>query len=397
MGNSIRRAVLPAALLLATLPACGGGGGGGGGTLVQGTAHLLNGSTAAGVTARALRGPQGLVATAAAPADGQYRITPERMTVTIAAVAFSNADDEIHGNKVRLEGCSATYDQTKASLASLADCTLSAPAGTWSRLTLFYGNTYQALFDDPAGFYSDPTSSTGLVSSAPVSGAGVIGVTDQNAGGEAVGQLTLYLPSSVTIDADHPPQVYVVFNPIHWMVTTVSGGTASAPRMAGNPPIIASVSSFGKAAYYTTVGTIGAYLMQGDSYGVVLLYLDASTPYLVTEVDGTSLARVEGYANAAVAFGGDTLEWGRFGRLGRDSDGILAWCPAYYDSTGTSPAVLGYRGVAEMAQVDSLGGVTTLTYQKTSAPPAPASGVDYSSGHPVFTADGSYVMTLLVN
>jgi hypothetical protein len=396
MGNSIRWAVLPAALLLATLPACGGGGGGGG-TLVQGTAHLLNGSTAAGVTASALREAPGQVANSATPADGQYRITPEKMTVTIAAVAFSNTDDEIHGNKVELDGCSATYDQTKASLTSLADCSLSAPAGTWSRLTVFYGNTYQALFDDAVGFYSDPASPTGLVSSPPAGGAGFIGVTDQNAGGDAVGQLTLYLPSSVTIDADHPPQAYIVFNPIHWMVTTVSSGTASTPAMAGNPPIIASVSSFGKAAYYTTVGTIGAYLMQGDSYGLVLLYLDASTPYLVTEVDGTSLARVDAYANAAVAFSGDTLEWGRFGRLGRDADGVLAWCPAYYDSSGTSPAVLGYRGVAAMAEVDAVGDVTTLTYRKTSSPPAPASGVNYSSGHPVFTADGSFSMTLLVN
>ena len=389
MRRDPRRLVLPLLLLLA----CGGGGGGGGGTLVKGTAHLLNGSTGtaeAGVKAAS----RARAAPSAALSDATYRLTPAQMTVTITGVSFANSFNKAGKNRVDLSGCSATFDLSRASLTSLRDCQLSAPEGTWTLLTVYYSNTYQALFDDAAGVYS---TSNGLVASAPEGGAQFLSVTDQNAS-EAEGQLTLYLPSAVTVDADHPPEVYVVFNPIHWMVTTVSGGSPGAPRMSGNPPIIASTSSFGKAQYYSNVGTLGAYPWTGDQMGLIFLYFDEATPYLVTQVDGNTLLPNElGYADPAVTFDADTLQWGSFGRLGLDADGVLAWAPAYYDNTGTSPVVLGYRGVVEMGQLDTVGSTTTLNYQRTTSPPAPSSGVNYSSGHPSLTPDGSYSLTLLVN
>jgi hypothetical protein len=387
------RAGCPALLLL--LACGGGGGGGGGGALVQGTAHLLNGSTGSTGAPALNAAARSAAAPSAALSDAMYRITPARMTVTVTGVSFDRSAAKAGMNRVDLSGCTATFDLSKASLTSLGDCALSAPEGTWTLLTVFYSNTYQAVFDDAAaGLYS---TSSGLSTSEPQGGAQPLSVTDQNAG-QAEGQLTVTLPSVVTFDAGHPPEVYVVFNPIHWMATTVSGGSPGAPRMSGNPPIIASTSSFGKAQYYTNVGTLGATPWTGDQLGLVFLYFDAATPYLVTQVDGnTFLPNGLGYADPAVSFDADTLEWGLFGRLGLDADGVLAWAPAYYDNTGQNPVVLGYRGVAEMEQLDTVGSTTSLSYRATTSPPAPSSGVNYSSGHPSFTPDGSYTLTLLVN
>jgi hypothetical protein len=197
------------------------------------------------------------------------------MTVTVIGIGFGNTARESEKNEVSVSDCSATFDLSKAALTDLADCTISAPAGTWSMMTLFFSNDYTMVVDDAAGFYSDSSAAKKISTSEPSGGAATISIHDSNSPQDESG-LTLTLAEPVTIADGTPPDVYVVFNPIHWMAVDVYGGAVTEQYMSGNPPIIASTSGFGKAQYYTTVGTLGAYPQSGGC-GFIILYSDATT------------------------------------------------------------------------------------------------------------------------
>jgi hypothetical protein len=316
--------------------------------------------------------------------------------VTVTGVKFTDAGDTDTGNDPgNVSGCSATYDQGKASLLKLADCSFSVPEGTYTKVIVFYSNTFQALFDDSAGVDSDPSSPTGLVPTAPSGGAAFISVHDQNSNQDS-GGIATYFSQPVTVSKDAPPQLYVVFNPIHWMVTTIGSGSLAAPSMAGNPPIIPAVSGFSKAAYYTTVGTIGAYDASNGSTstGFILLY-SGTSPRAATQVDGGNLCN--GNGDPVVSFDRNSLLWGEYGRLGLDTQGILSWALAGPYSGESNASISGYRGLVEMTEKTAIGDTTTLHYQCTTSPPEPTDSINYGSGHPAMADDGTFTVTLLAN
>ena len=154
-----------------------------------------------------------------APSDGPWKLTPSRMTVSITGVGFlpeGSDPNSATGSVVDVSGCTATYDQSQPSLISLSNCPIQFPAGTYSAVTIAYSTTYQVLINDSAAsIYSDPTQPSGLNTTAPTGGAQFISVYDTN-GNSPTNFMTSFLPTPVTISAAAPPQVYEVFNPIHW-------------------------------------------------------------------------------------------------------------------------------------------------------------------------------------
>jgi hypothetical protein len=179
------------------------------------------------------------------------------------------------------------------------------------------------------------------------------------------------------------------------MIATLSGGIFAAPRMSGNPPIVATVSPLGKAVLYGNLGTTMSYRWDGCTRdtceSLLFLYGDASTPVSVTWQDHDICAPAGGAP--VVAFDGDGDRWGTSGLLGLDATGTLAWAsPAGFTSAGL---LTGYTGVYAMPVVAAVGQSTTLRYACTASVPKPASGTTYAVGAPTFTPDGTVSLTLL--
>ena len=394
----MRHAFAAALLALVTAEGCGGGGGGGGGPSVTGALKVLNGPTSTAQNAAGhLTESRDLVAATSLP-DGTYRLSPSKMTLQITAVGLVPAGAS--GNNIQMRfhdvSCSATYDRSVSSLAILSDCSFQAPTGSFGGVALQYNTTYSVVMDDAeAGIYSDPAAPGGLTTSRPAAGPQPIAVTDQNS---SFGQVTTYFAEPISIDGTSNPQLYVVFEPTHWMIATSTSGSFSAPSMSGNPPIVPSASQFGKAVLYSNIGTTMSYRWDGcdnsNCESLLFLYGDATTPASVTWQDHDICSQSGG--GPVVAFNGDGTLWGTCGYLGLDSSGTLAWVsPAGFSST--SGAVTGYTGVYAMPARSNIGDTTTLQYKCTGAVPTPASGSTYSSGAPSFAPDGTVSLTLVEN
>ncbi len=392
---------LAALLVVSMALGCGGGGGGGGGggsSKVKGAVKVLNGPTSttpAGVRAASARG----LVVSGAPADGTYRLSPATMTMTVTGVGLIPAGasrNDVH--VASLSGCTATYDCSAGSLAQLSDCEVSAPTGTFVGVVVEYSSTFTVVVNDTeAGIYSDPAEPGHLTTTPPAGGGKPIQVTDQNQD-SPFGQVFTFFPAPVTISEGSTPQLYVVFEPTHWMIASVSGGAFSAPSMSGNPPIVPAMSSFGKAALYSNIGTTMSYSWDGCSAGscesLLFLYGDATTPVTVTWQDH-DLCSTSGGA-PVVAFNGNGTLWGTYGMLGLDASGNLAWASAAGVSQSTGE-ITGYTGVYKMPARSAIGDTTTLQYQCTTSVPQPTSGDTYASGAPVLTDYGEVSLTLVEN
>lgn len=380
-----------AAMLMLPLMGCGESK-----VMVPATASVLNGPTTAALQAsdHSVRG----ALRPAAAADGSYRLSPSKMSITVTGISMLpegkfDPIDEVS----RVSGCTATYDRSRGSLAVLDECSLEVPEGTYGGITILYSNTFDVVMDDAAaGIYSDPGAPGLLSSTPPPGGPQPIQVRDQNDDRDE-GAATLFFASPVTIGKDSPPSIYVVFDPTHWIVADVNGGVFSAPRMSGNPPIIPSLSAFGKAAYYSNMATPMSYdarTCSGSScVGFLFLYADDATPVTVTWQEH-DLCRSMGGTHV-VSFNGDGTAMGTYGRLGLDGDGTLAWASPGPVSGDHPPSISGYVGVFSMSQAGTVGDATTLSYRCTTDVPPPVSGPNYSSGAPSFTPDGTLSLTLL--
>jgi hypothetical protein len=323
------------------------------------------------------------------------------MTLTVTGIGLIPADATGPGGfkmKIHpLTGCTATYDRSAGSLVELSNCEFSAPTGSFGGLVLQYDTTYAVVLDDAqAGIYSDPTAGTGLSTAAPAQGAQPIQVKDQNT---SFGQVTTYFTAPLVIAADSIPQAYVVFDPTHWMIATLTGGTFSAPSMSGNPPIVATASAFGKAALYSNIGTTMSYrsdqCSKGTCESLLFLYGDAQTPVSVTWQDQDLCSPTGGAP--VVAFDGNGDRWGTYGMLGLDAASqTLAWAsPAAFSS---DELLTGYTGVYTLPAASTVGQTSTLKYRCTTDVPTPASsGTTYSTGAPSFVPDGEISLTLLAN
>ncbi len=334
---------------------------------------------------------------ALASTGGDYRLSPSKMTITITGVGFFPVGGN-PGNAAisAVSGCTATYDRSKGSLATLNASGITVQTGTFGGVVIRYSNTYAVVINDTAsGIYSDPTSPGKLVATQPSGGAQPIQVTDQNAGSED-GQSFICFASPVTIGIDSIPQVYVVFDPTHWLMTTYSNGSFSTPRMSGNPPISPSISKFGKAAFYSNIGTAMAYpwgVGAGGNVSLLFLYSDTATPVSVTWQD-QAVCSSSSDMNWVVTFNGNGTSFGTYGMLGLDANHTLAWASPGGVSADRA-SITGYNGVFRMPEISTVGQTTVLSYLCTSTIPQPVSGPNYSSGAPDFVPAGTLTLTLL--
>ncbi len=397
--NHARATALLCALI--TLGCGGGGGGGENGSTVAGALKVLNGPTSTGASVNVARGTSGARrAVSAWLVDGTYRLSPSKMTFAVTGVGLVPAGasrNDPQMNIHAMSGCTATYDRSQGSLALMTDCAVEVPTGSFDGIVLQYDPTYTVVMDDTeAGIYSDPSAPGGLTTTLPLGGPKPIQVTDQNQI-TLPGQIVTFFATPRTIAEGSTPQLYVVFDPTHWMIATLSGGAFAAPRMSGNPPIVPAASTFGKAAFYTNIGTTMSYncdtCLGNSCESLLFLYADATTPVSVTWQDH-DICSMGGAP--VVAFNGNGTLWGTCGMLGLDADQTLAWVsPAGFSSS--TGAVTGYTGVYSMPALSSLGDTTDLQYKCTTTVPQPTSGTTYSSGPPVFTPDGTLSLTLLAD
>jgi hypothetical protein len=333
--------------------------------------------------------------------NGTYALSPSKMTLTVSGIGFVGPGDDASGVLIHtIADCEATYDRSLGSLTKLNASDIKVPVGTFGGIVVRYHTTYTVVMNDTeAGIYSDPDAPGHLTTTPPAGGPRPIQVRDQNNPGTEE-QSAMYFSSPVTISADSLPQIYVVFDPTHWIKADYNNGQFSAPKMGGNPPIIPSMSSFGKAAFYSNIGTAMSYrCWSGDrspqnGLSYLVLYADETTPVSITWQD-MSLCSA-GQNAPVVAFNGNGTFWGTYGMLGLDANKTLAWASASSQS-GDSPHISGYSGVYKMQELSALGQTTTMSYHCTSSVPQPVSGRNYSSGAPDFTPDGTVNLTLLEN
>lgn len=366
----------------------------------SGNVNILNGPTGGAVLAKsAVR-----KAAAARPLEnGTYAIAPSKMTLTVTGIGFIPAGMTQYDNfrMVDVSGCTATFDRSLGSLSVLHTSDFSMPVGTFCGVSIRCRQTFTMVINDTeAGIYSDPASPGGLTTSPPPGGGRPIQIRDQNSdndGETGPGGCVTYFDSPITIDENTAPQVYVVFDPTHWIKAQYNNGQFSAPRMGGNPPIVPSISRFGKAAYYSNIGTSLSYRMDNRSadsaMSLLFLYADSLTPISVSWQVYDLCARTGN--SCAVAYNGNGWRSGLWGMLGLDVNHTLAWAsPAPGIGNGTITA---YNGVFRMPEISTVGETTILSYRCTSDIPQPQSGKNYSSGAPAFTADGTLTLTLLKN
>jgi hypothetical protein len=362
----------------------------------SGIVNILNGPTAAaGLSKSAALGK----AASALVSNGTYALSPSKMTLTVTGLGFLPPD--VGANQVHIFAitpCIATYDRSLGSLSVLNSGDITVPVGTFGSLTIEYNTTYTVVMDDTvAGIYSDPDAPGHLTTTRPAGGGRPIQVRDQNNPGDKE-HATFYFSSPATFGEGSVPQIYVVFDPTHWVKADYNNGQFSLPHMGGNPPIIPSMSSFGKATYYSNIGTAMSYLWGGraldSSMSLLFLYADTATPVSVTWQDGSICQ--SGINAMVVAFNGNGTLFGTYGMLGLDADKVLAWASPV--NTGGNNAVFsGYSGVYKMQELSILGQTTVVSYSCTSNVPQPVSGPNYSSGAPNFTPSGTLTLTLLEN
>jgi hypothetical protein len=325
------------------------------------------------------------------------------MTLTVTGIGFIPVGMTQYDNfkMIDVSGCTATFDRSLGSLTLLRTSGFTMPVGEFCGVSIRSRQTYTMVINDTvAGIYSDPASPGGLTTTPPAGGGQPIQIHDQNSegGGETgPGGSSTYFDNPITIDENSAPQVYVVFNPTHWIKAEYNNGQFSAPRMGGNPPIVPSISRFGKAAYYSNIGTSLSYNMMehhsaDSAMSLLFLYADSLTPISVTW-QVYNLCSMSG--GSAVAYNGNGTLFGTFGLLGLDASHTLAWAsPAGGGANGSFTA---YNGVFRMPELSTIGQTTVLTYLCTSNIPQPVSGKNYSSGAPDFTPSGILTLTLLKN
>lgn len=374
----------------------------------QGCGTEVNYSTARG-TLNVLNGPTSKVETglpagkrksgsALSTQNGHYALSPEKMTTTVTGISFIPSGSKRDQVNIPVSGCDATYDRSFGSLAVLCSSDIAVPVGTFVGVMIEYSKTFTLVMNDSStGIYSDPDAPNLLSTTAPAGGGRPIQLKDQNGGGDYNHAMT-YFTSPITIGEDSTPHVYVVFDPTHWVKVMLNNGSFSAPYMGGNPPIIPSLSTFGKAVYYTNIGTVMSYIWGGATInsGISLLFLygDATTPISVTWQDHDICNYMGG--PSVVAYNGNGTRIGMAGMLGLDNNHTLAWAsPGPTASNGFS--ITGYSGVFKMPEISTIGQTTVLSYHCSTEVPQPISGPNYTSGAPDFTADGTLVLKLLEN
>src|SRR5262245_44519906 len=372
------------------------GGGGGtttttlpGGGVASGHAHILHGPTptspAPGLTPF----------TASVPADGHWALSPDQGHVTLVNLAFQSADGNVQS--ADLTSCVASYVRDSPSLAQLLDCPFQIPSGTYIGLGVGMLTTFEVQITDGVnGFYTDPASAGGLVTSPPAGTPGFASFTVPGPGGTGtVLSAQTFFTTPVVIDAGADVTVDIVEDMIHTVFANVSSGVPSFDISLPLPAVqlVPSLAGAGKVEFYSPTGTALDTLMPGpsdDESGSVRVFYASpgEASYVFSPVPGPSQAWNVSPATSPVNPGNGSRAGGY---LGLDSGGTLCWAlPSDYTYAS-------YVELCEMQVVATVGQTTTLSCQHMTSVPTPVSGDTYASGCPPITPDDHRTFTLVAN
>ena len=376
----------------------GGGGGGGGGNMVMGHARILHGPSTVMHSSRRI-GPQPQLA-----ADGHWALSPDQTKATVVNLTFQG-EQAGTVQQVNLANCTPTYVRDQPSLTSVLDCPFEIPAGTYVAMGIGVSTTFQVLIADAAnGFFTDPTATTKLSSTAPSGGAQFVSITFPGPGGtgNVLTQQTYFthpiaLTPTGSVGGDDGGvtvgvSVDIVEDMVHTVFANVSSGVASFDLSLPFPPVqlMASIEGAGRVAFYSQTGTAGDVIMPGptdDESTSVRLFYDGTgaASYLWHPTIGPSQAW---NANPASSPGGGGM-FRAGGYLGVDGTGTVCWAVPRDYTYAT------YQELCEMQTVTAIGASTSLRCQTMSSVPLPTSGDTYASGCPAITPTSTTTLTLV--
>ena len=360
-----------------------------GGGVASGHAHILHGPTPSSPA------PGLTPFTASVPADGHWALSPDQGHVTLVNLAFQSADGSVQS--ADLTSCVASYVRDSPSLAQLLDCPFQVPSGTYIGLGVGMLTTFEVQIDDSLnGFYTDPASPAGLVTSPPAGTPGFASFTVPGPGGTGtVLSAQTFFTTPVVVDAGAAVTVDIVEDMIHTVFANVSSGVPSFDISLPLPAVqlVPSLAGAGKVEFYSPTGTALDTLMPGptdDESGSVRVFYASpgEASYVFSPVPGPSQAWNVSPATSPV----NTANGFRAGGyLGLDSGGTLCWAlPSDYTYAT-------YVELCEMPVVATVGQTTTLSCQHMTSVPAPVSGDTYASGCPTITPDEQRTLTLVAN
>jgi hypothetical protein len=343
-------------------------------------------------------------AVAAAPADGQWALSPHAVQLKIDTISFQGAGTT-PGANTTLSNCTVTFDAATTSMSALTDCAFDLPPGTYVGMNIGIDPAYQVTIDDATnGFYTDSTVSGGLTTTAPAGGATAVTVTPAFGNGA---QNLFNTP--LVVSAASTPSIYVVVDAVQTVFVTVSGGTpAFGQNQMGTavvlPPVFAfpSVDAPGKAEYFAQAMTAGGVdLDPATNSAEVRIYSDSAGQPVYSFIAYTSQAIGPCFTNehGFAAFATDPSQSQTFndgskigGWLAKDPSGTFCWTlPA--DKTYAT-----YAAAISLPDASALGAATTFSCAATSSPtPPPAGNYTYAAGCPTLTPTASVSLGLVAD
>jgi hypothetical protein len=347
---------------------------------VQAKVRFLNGATprAAGTGATLNIG-------AAPPANGDWLLSPDRMTLTLKRVFFQGTGS---GTSQELN-CPITYDKSKPGLTQLTDCPFAVDTGTYTAVSLTFAGPVEYFMNDATnGFY---TTSTGFVTSAPAGGAQTFPFTMAQTTNGEWGPSPIELPAPVVVTDSSPLTLSVVVNGLQAFKVTVGGGTVTpTPGAVQTPGLVAATSAIAGVELYSNSG-----IATGESrctfhcatatpngvMSVAMYYTSPTTPVMAA----VALNGPPTCMNGAVY----SIILGTRSYIAQDASGNLGWALPADQSYAT------YASEMRMSRVSTVGGTTTLYCKARSGDPAPPGG-SYASGAPAINqaanATGTFIL-----
>lgn len=347
---------------------------------VQAKVRFLNGATPRATGAGATLNVAG-----APPANGDWLLSPDKMTLTLKRVFFQGTGPGASGEL----NCPITYDKSKPGLTELADCPFALDTGTYTAVSLFFAGPVEYFMSDATnGFY---TTSTGFVTTAPAGGAQNFSFQmSQSADGEW-SPSPMPLPAPLVVTDSTPVTLSVVINGLQTFKVTVSGSSVTPTAQAVQQPglvatigTLAGVELYSHSAIATGESRCTFHCATSTPNGVTavaMYYTGATTPV-------TAAVHLNG---PPTCMNGAVISIINSGKsyLAQDASGNLGW------ALPKDQAYSAYASEMRMARVSTIGQSTTLYCKARDTDPAPSGG-SYASGAPAINqsanAIGTYVL-----
>ncbi len=346
----------------------------------QAKVRFLNGATPRATGTGAM-----LDIAAAPPANGDWLLSPDRMTLTLKRVFFQGTGPGVSGDL----NCPITYDKSKPGLTELADCPFALDTGTYTAVTLFFAGPVEYFMNDATnGFF---TTSSGFVTTSPAGGPQNFPFTMTNTVNGEWAPSPIELPSPLSVTDSTPVTLSVVVNGLQTIKVTVNGSsvvptpeTVQTPGLVATIGTLAGVEMYSNSAIATGESRCTFHCATSTPNGVmavVLYYTSPTTPVTVAVVPNGPPACMNG-GKVGIVHSGKSY-------LAQDASATLGW------AMPTDQAYSNYASEWRMARVTTVGATTTLYCQARSGDPAPSGG-SYASGAPAINqaanAIGTYIL-----